>query len=227
VGPTHAIPRTLVIPEELAPGTMIVVPEEVISTATQKTLYDDIRRAAQSEVLAEELGKLNAIENNLASKPMKGRNATRLKTAKANIESNIAMTRRNLNRLGATKEQKNPTHVPLGHTFDPIRNGNGPIEHYVILGSSREAQTGIGKAIGDMGLDGKDVAHHALSASFSGGVLSGAVQSAITFLSVLMLMVVLVVAAISTGNIYLWVVIIIIAVVGLVRMNMKGMRKFL
>jgi len=93
---------------------------------------NELRIAYNSEVVAEIEGKVEAIDEQLDSGTVKGRNVTRLKAAKEDLKSNVKATRTNMKKRGATKNQLYPDPIPLGHAFDPIRNGNGPIEHIVV-----------------------------------------------------------------------------------------------
>lgn len=111
---------------------------------------------AQSERIAETEGQIERIDEQLDSGTAKGRDGMKLKKAREELKSYVKNTRAHLKKKGATRAQLYPEPVPMGHAFDPIRNGNGEVEHYVVYGSSRAPQTGIGKAVGDAGLDATD-----------------------------------------------------------------------
>ena len=208
---SKTIPRT-------APQTLVVVPTvspnnaAAANAATKKanaTWAREIRHTVESETMAERLGQIEAIERQIDSETVTKRDIKRLKDAKEDLEDYVERTKKSLTKSGATHNQIHPKPVEFEGEFDPIRNGNGPIEHYVVFGSSRKPQTGIGKALGNAGLN-------------FGDWLRGVLKAIPSILIALVILGAVLAAAIGTRNVYVWIVVIVLLAAGIGGVIWKG-----
>lgn len=199
-------PRTLVVVPDVSPNNAAATKAAATKAAEEadRQFAAGIRDIVESETMAERKGQIEAIERQIDSGTLTKRDVKRLEEAKEDLEEYVVSTRKFLKEKRGVVDPKllYPEAKNFEGEFDPIRNGNGPIEHYVFLGSSRKPQTGIGKAVGDWGLN-------------RGDSLRDAFKMIPTFLIALVIIGAALAAAIGTGNVYLWIVVIILLTAGI------------
>ena len=162
------------------------------------------------ENIGEIEGKLAAIETATHNKTLTNRNKRKLANAANNLRNNLRMSTAQASKVGLTKKDINEiAPIPLGEPFSLIKHTNGPIEHVVLLpGSTRAPQTGFAKSFTNYTLNRSNNVREGVKAgvtqvksfvhgvgNYSNNLLSSLLLYACIFLAVL--------AAFSTGNIYL------------------------